>query len=123
MFGPRHIQFEFLKLALVRTFNEQSLKLAVMPADDSNGGDQATDFLEFVTTAYPDTADRWELFDSEGDFIELIRDENYSQAIGQDYVLPVFSTAIVFSSGGPNWEYTVRIGSWRGGGRSSLCGD
>lgn len=107
---PAYIPFEVFNLVLDRTLNEQSLRLAVMPADDNNGGDQATDFLEFVTTAYPETADRWEIFDTEKDFIEHISDDNYSQAIGQDYMMPVFSTAIVFSSGGPDWEYTVRLG-------------
>lgn len=91
-----------------------------MPADDSSGEVETADFLSFVAAEYPDTGDRWERFDSEEDFVDFIRDENYSQAIGEDYATPGYSAAIVFSSGGPNWEYTVRlrkrcVGAWRDG--------
>lgn len=86
-----------------------------MPADSSNGVDQASDFFDFVTTMYPNTSDHWQMFSTEQEFEDLIRDANYSRAIGEAYVLPAISAGIVFASGSPDWEYTVREYSGAGG--------
>lgn len=82
----------------------QALVLAVMPRDSSNGVEEANAFLEHVQTTYPETAAHWQALDSEGDFMEMVNDEDYASAEAG----PGFSFGIVFSSGSPDFEYKVQ---------------
>ena len=74
-----------------------------MPRDSSNGVDEANAFLTHVQTAYPDTAHHWQALDSEGDFMDIVTDDNYAS----DGADAGYSFGIVFSSGSPDWEYTA----------------
>lgn len=81
----------------------KALVFAVMPEDDGAGVEEAAAFLTHVQTTYPDTANHWQLLDSERDFVDIVTADEY-QAAGAD---AAFSFGIVFSSGSPDWEYTV----------------
>lgn len=76
-----------------------------MPGDDG-GATEAADFLTHVQTTFPDTATHWVAFDSESDFLDIIRESDYSRDPTDDR--PAFSAGIVFTSGSPDWAYTVR---------------
>lgn len=79
-----------------------------MPKDSSNGVQEANAFLEHVQSTYPETADHWQALESEGDFVDIIKDEDYAsdRAAG-------FSFGIVFSSGSPEFEYKVLQASFK----------
>ena len=77
-----------------------------MPSDDGSGVAEAAEFFDYVTTTFPETAHLWISYDSESEFVDIITDEEYSRDPTDDR--PAFSAGIVFSSGSPEWAYTVR---------------
>lgn len=84
----------------------QSLTFAVMPADDGAAAAEASDFLAYVTTEFPDTESHWEEYGSESEFIDIIGESDYSRDPNDNR--PAFVAGIVFTSGSPDWAYTVR---------------
>lgn len=76
-----------------------------MAADDGGGSTEATDFLTFVTEAFPKLAAHWVAYDTESDFLDIVNDEDYSRE-NFDELTP-FSAGLVFTSGSPDWAYTV----------------
>lgn len=79
-----------------------------MAEDGSDATSQADSFYEWVITEHPDTANHWIKYDSESEFTDIIGAGGYSRDL-QDNEPPGFSAGIVFGSGSPSWEYTVRI--------------
>lgn len=77
-----------------------------MPADDGVAAAESVDFLTYVTTEFPDTASHWVSYDSESEFLDIIDESDYSRDPTDDR--PAFSAGIVFTSGSPDWAYTVR---------------
>lgn len=87
----------------------QTLFFAVMGEDGSTGGSaQATDFIAYVTTQYPDTSARWLFYETESEFDDVISGGDYSRNMDNNDP-PGFIAGIVFSAGSPDWEYMVRI--------------
>lgn len=82
----------------------KALVLAVMPRDSGTGVDEANAFLEHVKSTYPQTADHWQPLESEGEFEDIMNDEDY----GSDGA-PGFSFGVVFASGSPDFEYKVDV--------------
>lgn len=78
-----------------------------MPGNDGGGATEAADFLAYVTTAFPDTAAHWVGYDAESDFDDVMSQKGYSRDPTDDR--PAFSAGIVFTSGSPDWEYTVGV--------------
>ena len=70
---------------------------------------ESADFLTYVTTEFPDTAAHWVGYDAESDFDDIMTQKGYSRDPTDDR--PAFSAGIVFISGSPDWEYTVRVGT------------
>lgn len=88
----------------------QPLTFAVMPSNDGAAASESAAFFTHVTTAFPDTAeDHWAQYDSESAFIDIIDDSDYSRDPTDDR--PAFAAGIVFTSGSPNWAYTVGVGA------------
>lgn len=85
----------------------QSLTFAVMPADDGVAATESSDFFTYVTTEFPDTATHWIDYDSQSEFLDIIGESDYSRDPTVDR--PAFSAAIVFTSGSPDWAYTVGV--------------
>lgn len=81
-----------------------------MNSDDWEEGDEdiANTFNEYMSSTSPDTADRWRYYSTESDFEDEITSSSYSQEAPSDDVIG-FSAGIVFSSGSPDWSYTVRL--------------
>ncbi|CAM9263174.1 unnamed protein product [Hapterophycus canaliculatus] len=87
-----------------------------MPADSSSDGTPAaiaTSFFEYVTTTFPDTASFWVSYASESAFVDITSQDTYSRDPTDD--LPAFGAAIVFMSGTPDWEYTIRANVTKNG--------
>lgn len=87
---------------------------AVMPSDSGSDGTPAAfaeAFLDYVNTTFPDTASRWLGYASESDFVNIISQDTFSRDPTDD--LPAFAAGIVFTSGTPNWEYTVSFPATR----------
>lgn len=101
----------------------QHLLLAVMGSDDGGGSTEAADFLTYVTDTFPNLADHWIGYETESAFLDIINDEDYS--LNEFTDLPAFSAGVVFTSGSPDWAYTVRR-FWgegeQGGGAECLGG-
>lgn len=76
-----------------------------MAADDGGGSTEATDFFTYVTEAFPNLAAHWVAYDTESDFLDIVDDEDYSRE-NFDELTP-FSAGLVFTSGSPDWAYTV----------------
>lgn len=85
-----------------------------MPADDGSGAAESDNFLAYVTTEFPDTAPHWVGYDSESDFLDIIGESDYGRDPTDDR--PAFSAGIVFTSGSPDWAYTVSTGNALSGG-------
>lgn len=74
-----------------------------MPKDSDNGVEEANTFLDHVRTTYPETADHWQVLNSEEEFLDILDDEDYASSRGG----AGFSFGVVFSSGSPEFEYKV----------------
>lgn len=107
----------------------QTLHFAVMSSDDGRGTSEAADFLTHVTDMFPALAHHWIGYDTESEFLDIIDDDDYSQSEGDGF--PAFSAGIVFTSGSPDWAYTVRrfgggegtvVCSFRSGGEVECVG-
>lgn len=97
------------------------MKIAVSPEFATGqlaSGTAADDFINFMNqitatrygTNQPvgtwlDTNDTIVRFNSESEFIQYIKNPSYSQDIN----IPAYSALVVFKSGYPNWEYSVRM--------------
>ncbi|CAM9216529.1 unnamed protein product, partial [Ectocarpus fasciculatus] len=92
---------------------KQTLAFAVMPADDGAAADEAGNFFDYVTTAFPETASHWVSYDSESEFLDVIGESGYSQDPADDR--PAFAAGIVFTSGTPDWGYTIRANITKSG--------
>lgn len=95
-------------LCAVLHFISLSLQLqtfAVMPADGGAAATESDDFMAHVTTAFPGTADHWVSYASESEFLDVVGDSDYSMSDE----LPAFSAGVVFTSGSPDWAYTVGV--------------
>lgn len=76
---------------------------AVMSADDGAAATESDNFMAHVTTAFPGTAHHWISYASESDFLDVVGDSDYSKSDE----LPAFAAGVVFTSGSPDWAYTV----------------
>ena len=94
------------------------MKIAVAPqyaTGQSSSGTAADDFISFMNGAAPYQSsplgtyltnnNTLVKFPSEADFIKYIKSPDYSQ----DVNIPAYSALIVFQSGYPAWEYSVRM--------------
>lgn len=96
-----------------------------MPSDDGDAITVAQDFFDYVEAEFPDTASHWEFYDTESEFLDIVDASDYSRDPTDER--PAFVAGVVFTSGSPDWEYTVRVcvwepgfgGSWGGGGTLS----
>ena len=84
----------------------QRKKIAVAPSFAGNlaASAAASDFIEFAKyiSASATTASTFTLFGSEEMFLDAIS--------GSEYIFgDIYSSAIIFYSGSPNWEYTIRL--------------
>lgn len=86
---------------------KQALTFAVMPSEDGAAATEAKDFLEYVQDTFPNTASNWVGYDTESEFVDIMAQEDYSRDPMDDR--PAFTAGIVFTSGSPAWEYTVRV--------------
>ena len=78
-----------------------------MPSNDGAAASESADFFTYVTTTFPDTQSHWAEYDSESAFIDVIDDSGYSRDPTDNR--PAFSAGIVFTSGSPDWAYTVGV--------------
>jgi len=99
----------------------QRMKIAVAPeyaTGQDASGTAADDFVSFMNDIvnnlsgadqpvgdWLDSNDTVVRFDSESSFVSYIKDPRYSQ----DVTIPPYSSLVVFKSGYPNWEYSVRM--------------
>ena len=90
-----------------------------MASDEGEGSTEAADFLTYVTGTFPNLAEHWIGYDTESAFLDIINNEDYSLNEFDD--LPAFSAGVVFTSGSPDWAYTVRRFR-EGGGLECLDG-
>ena len=86
----------------------QPRKIAVAPSSSSNlaAKDATAAFISYANNASV-LAKRFSTFvpfDSEDSFMGYVGSASYSV----DPSIPIYSTAIIFNSGYPNWDYTVR---------------
>ncbi len=86
----------------------QSLTFAVMPSNDGAATSESAEFFTHVTSTFPDTESRWVEYGSESAFIDIIDDSDYSRDPTDNR--PAFAAAVVFTSGSPDWAYTVGVG-------------
>lgn len=89
----------------------QTLNFGVMNSDNSDevgDGSVADTFYTYMTSTYPETADRFLYYETESEFEDIISSSSYSQEAPSEDVIG-FSAGIVFSSGSPDWSYTVRL--------------
>jgi len=95
-------------------------KIAVAPADASDVGQAqaARDFIAFANsslTSHPlnsqGNVSIFTYFESESDFISHIRQKDYSLRT-QD--IQSYSSAVIFRSAAPAWDYTVRLNKTTG---------
>ncbi|CAM9405596.1 unnamed protein product, partial [Scytosiphon promiscuus] len=91
----------------------EPLTFAVMPADDGVAATEAQAFYDYVVEEFPGTASHWERFDSESEFLNIIDESDYSRDATDDR--PAFSAGIVFTSGSPDWSYTIRANITKSG--------
>lgn len=94
-----------------------------MPESSGAAAAYSDAFLAYVTTAFPNTAAHWVGYESESDFVDVMSQDDYSRDPTDDR--PAFSAGIVFTSGSPDWEYTVRWNLWflsgAGAGGGGAC--
>lgn len=78
-----------------------------MPSNDGAAATEAEAFLQYVQDTFPDTASHWIGYDTESGFVDIMAQEGYSRDPTDDR--PAFTAGIVFTSGSPAWQYTVRV--------------
>ena len=83
----------------------QSLTFAVMPADGGAAAGESEAFLAYVNATFPATADHWVGYGSESELLDVVGDPDYNKDTSD--TLPAFAAGVVFTSGSPDWEYTV----------------
>jgi ATP-binding cassette subfamily A (ABC1) protein 3 len=90
-------------------------KIAVAPASASDVAQvqAAQDFIAFANstlTRHPVSSggnvSLFVYFDSESDFIRHMRQKDYSR---NTHMIQSFSSAIIFNSASPSWDYTIRL--------------
>ena len=87
----------------------QPQKIAVAPisSDNSAANAAANDFIIFAKNAstYAKSLSSFIYFSSEDSFVEHISSKAYSV----DPSIAIYSSAIIFNQGYPNWDYSVRL--------------
>jgi ABC-2 family transporter protein len=87
----------------------QQRKIAVAPKYQSNlnAGAAAAKFVEFARSSSTEARNRstFTYFESESEFISRLTSSSYSV----DPRVDIFSAAIIFTDGYPNWNYDVRL--------------
>ena len=87
----------------------QERKIAVAPKYDLDGSAKtaAAKFIEFAETSSSIARNRstFTYFESENDFINHLTSSSYSV----DPKVDIFSSAIIFTAGYPNWNYDIRL--------------
>ena len=87
----------------------QQRKIAVAPSSPSNvaAKDAANAFIKFAqnSSAIAKTLSAFTYFESEASFMDYVESTSYSV----DPSVPIYSSAIIFNEGYPNWDYTVRL--------------
>ena len=87
----------------------QQRKIAVAPSSESNANanEAALNFIEFANNASAFAGNRstFTYFKSEDLFLNYMGSKSYSI----DPTVPIYSSAIIFNSGYPNWDYSVRL--------------
>ena len=87
----------------------QPRKIAVAPSSPSNvaAKDAAAAFIIFANnaSALAKSFSTFVPFDSENSFMKYMDAKSYSV----DPSVPIYSSAIIFNGGYPNWDYTVRL--------------
>lgn len=97
-----------------------------MPADGGAAAGESEAFLKYVNATFPATADHWVGYGSESEFLDIVGDPDYNRDPSD--TLPAFAAGVVFTSGSPDWEYTVgAVGMMqpslggKGGGNLAFC--
>ena len=80
-----------------------------MPSNDGAAASESAEFVAHVKATFPSTQNHWVEYDSESAMLDIIDDSDYSRDPTDNR--PAFAAGIVFTSGSPDWAYTV------GGGR------
>jgi ATP-binding cassette, subfamily A (ABC1), member 3 len=87
----------------------QPRKIAVAPSSPSNVAAKgaAASFIKFAqdSSAIAKSLSTFTYFESEASFIDFMGTRSYSI----DPSVPIYSSAIIFNEGYPNWDYTVRL--------------
>jgi ATP-binding cassette, subfamily A (ABC1), member 3 len=87
----------------------QQRKIAVAPSSPSNVAAKAAanSFIKFAqnSSAIAKTLSTFTYFESEASFVDYVESTSYSV----DPSVPIYSSAIIFNEGYPNWDYTVRL--------------
>ena len=85
-------------------------RIAVAPASSSDTSQvkAAQDFIAYVNSSLELTQNvsLFTYFESESDFIRYVRQDGYSRDTAN---IPVYSSAVIFNSASPNWDYTIRL--------------
>ena len=86
--------------------NCQRRYIAVAPSSSSKASARraTSDFMTWAGDVYGDLGDIFHEFDSEDELMEYFQKPGYSLKDN----LKLFSSAIIFESDGPDWEYTLR---------------
>jgi hypothetical protein len=84
-------------------------KIAVAPATAGNAAAEAAahSYIAFMqqVSASVKRADTFKYFPSEAAFVDTLRGDSYAIDATQD----IYSSALIFTSGAPAWDYTVRL--------------
>ena len=87
----------------------QQRKIAVAPSSLSNiaAKDAAQSFITYAQNAssFAKGLSTFTYFESEASFMDYVDSASYSI----DPSIPIYSSAIIFNDGYPNWDYTVRL--------------
>ena len=96
----------------------QQTYIAVAPLNtDGTGAFAASSFVAWANSVYAyghGVQPSFRLFNSEQDIMDILQSQNYS------YTGDIFSSAVIFNSGYPDWDYTLRLNKTytASGGRS-----
>lgn len=87
----------------------QARKIGVAPkvASNTDAAAAAMEFIAWANETYPSAANysTFQYFESEQDFEDYVLQSGYS--IDSD--IDIFSSAVIFNAGYPNWDYTIRL--------------